>query len=233
MLEYKWQGDGDKCVVFLHGWGGSLVSFGYFAKIVANKGCRVLNVSFSGHGASPPPDGAWGIADYVRPLVELMDSLGIGSATIIGHSFGGRAAIYMAANHPNRVDRLVLIDSAGILPKRGIGYKYRVWRYKRAKAKGKDLSSYGSDDYRALTPNIRESFVRVVNEDLEPTLGRINIPTLLVWGDKDKDTPLYMAKRLQRGIKDSGLVTIKGAGHYSYVDRADIFLGALLSFLGV
>jgi len=218
-------------VVFLHGWGGNLDSFSYFAKNLALSGCRALNIAFAGHGESGPPDGAWGIADYCKPLLELLDTLNIKKISIVGHSFGGRAGIWLSANYPDLVEKLVLADSAGLKPKRGLRYKYKVRKYKRAKAKGKDTSKYGSADYQNLPDSIKASFVKIVNEDLTPLLPKITAPTLIVWGTKDKDTPMYMAKKLQKGIKDSRLVKLKGAGHWGYAERPEAFLPILKSFL--
>jgi len=218
-------------VVFLHGWGGNLDSFSYFAKALAGAGYRTLNIAFAGHGGSAPPTGAWGIADYCKPLLELFEELNITKATLVGHSFGGRAGIWLSANYPDLLEKLVLVDSAGLKPKRGLRYRYKVWKYKRAKAKGKDTSGYGSTDYQNLPENIKASFVKIVNEDLTPLLPKITASTLIVWGTKDKDTPMYMAKRLQKGIKDSGLVRLEGAGHWGYAERAGEFLAILKSFL--
>ena len=229
--EYTQQGEG-RDVVFLHGWGGSLDSFAYFAKAAAGQGYRALNICFAGHGGSDPPDGIWGIADYCGRLIKLLGSLDITKATFVGHSFGGRAAIWLAANRPELVDKIVLVDSAGIPPKRGLRYTYKVWRYKKRKKRGADVSKFGSADYQKINcPYTRATFINIVNEDLSPFLPLIAAPALLVWGARDKDTPMYMAKKLLKGIKDSGLVKIERAGHWSYVDDPNKFLAVLFSFL--
>jgi len=232
MLEYNIQGKGP-VVIFLHGWGGNLESFGWVAKKVAEQGHKTLNISFAGHGASAPPTGVWGIDEHCGQLLDLMDNLGIATATLVGHSFGGRAAIWMAANRPERVDKIVLVNSAGIKPKLSLKKRFRIWRYKRLKARGKNVSKFGSNDYKYLDPNLRAAFVKIVNEDLTPLLPQIAAPALLVWGTRDKDTPMYMAKKLLRGIKDSGLVKIEGAGHWSYTDDPNTFLSVLYNFLQV
>ncbi|MCL2370571.1 MAG: alpha/beta hydrolase [Firmicutes bacterium] len=230
--QYALSGEMDApTVIFLHGWGGSLDSFSYFADKLALTGYRTLNIAFAGHGESDPPTDVWGIADYCKPLLELIKSLDIQKATLVGHSFGGRAAIWIAANHPELVSNVVLVDSAGLKPKRGLRYKYKVWKYKRAKATGKDTSKYGSADYQNLPENIRASFVKIVNEDLTDLLPLITAPTLIVWGTADKDTPMYMAKKLVKDIKDSGLVKIEGGGHWAYAEQAGLFLSILKKFL--
>ena len=89
---------------------------------------------------------------------------------------------------------------------------------------------FGSDDYQNTSGIMRKIFVRVVNENLKPLLNDIQAPTLLVWGDKDEATPLYMAKIMEKEIKDSGLVVFEGAGHYSYLDEYHRFKKVLESF---
>ena len=229
-LSYSCGGEG-KNVLFLHGWGGDLESFSYFAKGAAAAGYRAASIAFAGFGASDPPSGAWGIADYCKDVTELLDSLGMDKVSVVGHSFGGRAALYIAASFPERVDKLILTGCAGLKPKRGLRYRYRVWRYKRLKRKGKDTSKFGSADYKSVSGEMRASFIKIVNEDLTPLLKKIRIPALLVWGKGDKDTPLYMAKRLLKGIKGSGLVKLDG-GHYAYAEKPQEFLRILLHYLG-
>jgi len=218
-------------VVFLHGWGGNLDSFSYFVGKIASSGCRTLNIAFAGHGESDSPDGAWGIADYCKPLLDLLNTLEINKISIVGHSFGGRAGIWLSANYPDLVDKLILVDSAGLKPRRGLRYKYKVWKYKRAKTRGKDTSKYGSADYKALPANIKDSFVKIVNEDLTSLLPKIKASTLIVWGTRDKDTPMYMAKKMLKEINGSGFAKLDGAGHWGYAERPGEFMAILKSFL--
>ena len=78
---------------------------------------------------------------------------------------------------------------------------------------------------------MRKILVTVVNENLLPLLSKIKAPTLLIWGDKDTATPLYMGKIMEKEIKDSGLVVFEGAGHYSYLDDYQRFTVILRNFL--
>lgn len=236
-IYYETAGSADNSpVIFLHGWGGSTASFGGVFNHLSNNHF-VINLDFYGFGKSDIPQRPLAVSDYTDSVIELLEYLGVQNTHIIAHSFGGRVAIKLAAQRPELVGKIILVDSAGLRPKRGIKYYFRVIKYKAAKFlsrffKGIDLSRYGSDDYRALPEVMRGTFVRVVNEDLTRYLGAIKAPTLIVWGENDQDTPLYMAKKLHKHIKNSGLVVLKGAGHYSYLDKFSQFLAVADSFLG-
>ena len=159
----------------------------------------------------------------------LFRSLNIEKATLVGHSFGGRVAIYIAAKYPEKVEKLVLVDSAGIKPRRGIKYRLKILLHKILKKFGKGLK--GSKDYRALSSVMKKTFQNVVNYDETYLLSDITADTAIFWGDKDKDTPLYMARKLNKKIKSSHLFLLTNAGHFSYLDNSGYFLKILSAFI--
>ena len=246
-LHYTESGEGDP-VLLLHGWGGCVESFAPVAAgLCAYR--RAVSVDFPGFGQTPPPPEPWSVTEYKEVLRAFIERLGIAGCDIVAHSFGGRVAILLAAEHPDLVSKLVLADAAGVRPRRTLKYhlKVRMFKLGRRIAKcracmrllgplGKRLQkrveSAGSKDYRALSGVMRRTFVRVVNQDLRPMLGRIAAPTLLVWGRDDTETPLYMGELMEKEIPDAGLVVFDGAGHFSYMDRFDRFMLVLRSFLG-
>ena len=124
-----------------------------------------------------------------------------------------------------------MIDSAGLKPKRGLGYYKKVWVYKLKRKLHLDVSNYGSCDYRALDENMKKVFKSVVNTHLDDFLPFVRAKTLIVFGKDDKVTPAYMAKRFKRKIKNSQLVLLEGAGHFCYVDRKIEFVSQLEKFL--
>ncbi|MBR2967903.1 MAG: alpha/beta hydrolase [Clostridia bacterium] len=202
-------------IILLHGWGGSNVSFFGAYEYLCSLNRDVIAVDFPGFGSSDLPPVEWGIDDYALCISELIFSLRIRKATIVGHSFGGRVALCLG--HREFVERIVLVDSAGLKPRKSIAKEFKIWRYKQAKKAGRDVSEFGSVDYLALPQVMKHVFVRIVNTHLDETMERIACPTLIVWGKRDKETPLYMARRLKRGIKDSTLVLLNG-GHYAYAE---------------
>ena len=228
-INYTDEGDGTP-VLLLHGWGGNVDSFGPFFDSMANNFC-VTTFDFWGFGKSDEPpqnaDTFW----YAQMTKDFMSKLGLQKPLVVSHSFGGRVAIILSAE--NLFDKVVLCSSAGVKPKFSIKKYIKIKKYKIAKRFGKNLKGYGSDDYKKLNPLMQKVFVRVVNDFLESYAKNTVEQTLLVWGKEDKTTPLYMAKKLNRLIKNSGLVTIKGVGHFCFLDDFYTFDLVVKSFFGV
>ena len=179
-------------VVVLHGWGASIETVAPIV-LALERTNAVFALDLPGFGESELPPRAWGVEDYQRYLAAFLDSLGLGRVALVGHSNGGRVAIRMAATEPQRVSRLVLIDSAGIRPKRTVGYYRKVAMAKLGKYAARYLGGPGerlrsrlvahaaSSDY-ANAGAMRPTMVRLVNADLRGLLARIAAPTLLIGG---------------------------------------------------
>lgn len=182
-----------------------------------------------GFGKTPHPDHPLTLADYARGVKDLLSDLGVEDAILIGHSFGGRVAMRLAAEE-SFVRALVLVDSAGIPPRRGVKYALRVLFYKIGKAFGHPSKRAGSADYVALRGAMRKTFVNVVNTSSVPDAKKILAPTLLFWGSEDKETPFYMCKRLRRLIRNSEIVEARGAGHFSYLERPEYAYRVIRAF---
>lgn len=225
---YKGSGGVKDPILLLHGWGASSSAMDGIYGYLASMGRNVYAVDFPGFGKSDLPPESWGIYEYADCINYVISELGLIKPTVIGHSFGGRVAIILGAR--NAVSKLVLCDAAGLKPKLSLKKKIAVMKYKAAKRRGKVPENAGSPDYAALPPAMKKVFVRVVNTHLDGLLKKINAPTLIFWGKNDKETPPYMARRLNRGIRDSGLVMLDGAGHFAYADRPDIFNAAVRVF---
>lgn len=225
-------------VLALHGWGASRQLMTPVAERLAPLGHTVYALDLPGFGATPAPPVAWGVAEYAQFVIAALDALNLPKTHLIGHSFGGRISLVLAASAPERVDKLVLVDSAGVPPRRSRTAELRLSSYKAARATLEAVGArgtaqrlrawyngrYGSADYQQTTGVMRDTFVRVVNQDLRPDAARIKCPALLFWGDGDEDTPLWQGRILEQLIPDAGLVLLAGAGHYSYLDRLDEFI---------
>ena len=197
-------------------------------------------VDFAGFGESCEPNKPFFVADYVIELFDLISKFDVQDLVLVGHSFGGRVAIKFACyfQHEFNKFKLCLVDSAGMKPKRGFLYYLKVKKFKRLKRKAQrnsklqpKLLKYGSSDYKKLSPLMKQTFVNVVNENLELNAKYIKAQTLIVWGEKDKETKLFMARRLKKLIKNSKLEIIKNAGHFSYLDSPQEFLILLDTFI--
>jgi pimeloyl-ACP methyl ester carboxylesterase len=185
-------------------------------------------VDFNGFGETPEPERPYTVGDYAGEVLAVLDKEGIDSAIFVGHSFGGRVAIELGAKFPDAVRGLVLVDSAGIRPKRKPSYYIKIITHKLLRKLGfKGLK--GSRDYRVLSLIMKETFKNVVSYDQSKLLKSITAPTAIFWGKDDVDTPLYMAKKLSK-IPDSNLFFLEG-GHYAYVTDNDRFLRILTAFI--
>ena len=240
-ISYIDVGEGDP-VLLLHGWGCNASH--WRGVIDALKGeHRVIAADIPGFGKSEEPAEPWHAADFCRFFEHFMKALEIVDPVIIGHSNGGRIAIMLAAK--GFAKKLILADSAGIKPRRGVGYYAKVYSYKAAKKilslAGKDdlaekyRDKVGSADYRQASPMMRRILSNVVNEDLRPCLGKIKVPTLLLWGSEDTATPLADGETMERILKEHGvdtaLIVFKGCGHFAYAEDAQRFIHICKAFM--
>jgi pimeloyl-ACP methyl ester carboxylesterase len=226
-----------EAVLALHGWGAESSLMYPVADRLAPLGYRVFMPDLPGFGQSAVPPTTWGVSDYVEFVLAYMSANQLEQVYLIGHSFGGRLGLVLGSEHSGRIRKMALADSAGVPPKRSLNSRLRLSLYKGirgglnkigAKSTANRLSAwygnrYGSADYKSAGA-LRETFVRVVNEDLLPHAARVVCPTLLFWGEKDEDTPLWQGKLLEKTIPDAGLIVYPGAGHYSYLEQLGEFV---------
>ena len=227
VINYKIVGDGIN-VVFLHGWGGNASAFLFVAERLKSF-CRSIVVDFNGFGDTPEPNRPYSVGDYAGEVQSVLEKEGVKKAIIVGHSFGGRVALEIAGKFPDAVNGLVLVDSAGLKPRRKPSYYVKILLHKILKKLG-FRGLQGSRDYRVLSFIMKETFKKVVSYDQTYLLENINTPTLILWGKNDKETPLYMANKLEKKIKDSKLILLEG-GHYAYVEDLANFVKILSAFV--
>jgi pimeloyl-ACP methyl ester carboxylesterase len=228
-------------VLVLHGWGASIEAVLPVITGLENA-ATVYTLDLPGFGESALPPEPWGVEDYQAFVAAFMDALDVERAALVGHSNGGRIAIRMASTEPQRVSKLVLVDSAGIRPKRTLRWYRRVAIAKLGKHAARFLgrpgerlrdllvARAGSTDYLQAGA-MRRTLVRLVNSDLREHLPRIEAPTLLIWGSEDADTSLSAAREMESLIPDAGLVVFEGAGHFSYLDQPARFAAVVRHFL--
>lgn len=232
---------GDLPVLVLHGWGAHLEAVEPIVAALEGE-TRVIALDLPGAGRSDPPPDPWDADDYMRFVLRFLDELGVERVHVVGHSNGGRVGICMAAEHPERVGRLLLCDSAGLPPRRGVKYRAKVGVAKAGKVAGRMgtpgralqerlRARVASTDYLNASEAMRGTFRRLIAMDLSDRLPRIEATTLLVWGEEDEETPLWMAHRMEELIPDAGLAVFEGAGHYSYADDAARFGSVARLFL--
>lgn len=239
-LFYRILGPGDAPVTFIwaHGWGHNHAAFSQIVEGFATRYRHIL-VDLPGFGKSPPPPAHWGITDYADCLARFLETIP-GRKLWIGHSFGCRVGLRLAARHPQAVRGLFLIAAPGL--KRKLPLKKRIysavsvrtfkllkkciplglvdpeWLYRR----------FGSADYRNAGP-LRPVFVRTVNEDLSETARQVRVPVHFIYGEKDTETPPELGVRFQALIPGSSLSVLPGLDHYTVLGEGRHRVAALLA----
>jgi pimeloyl-ACP methyl ester carboxylesterase len=227
-------------VLLLHGTASSLHAWDGWAKPLSATH-RVVRLDLPGFGLTgPDPTGDYSDTRAIRVLIGLMDQLGIERASLVGNSLGGRIAWNFAAQHPERLTRLVLVSPDGFAspgfeydraPKMPLVMKVLPYVAPRGLLKANLAAGYGRPEtlseatltrYRdmLLAPGVRRAILarmaQVILKEPGPTLSRITTPTLLLWGEKDGMIPISNAADYQRYLPDATLVRLPGLGHLPF-----------------
>ena len=236
-INYELEISGESLFVFLHGWGSNL----NLMKPLSSqcKGKSILLIDFPPFGKSDvEPTSPWNLDDYCNLTSEIIsiakkilkdNGITIKRIVLFGHSFGGRVAIKLAY----MADFLVLISSAGLKPRFSFKTKSQILLYKFYKKIGsRKVRNFGSSDYKILSPIMKQTFNNIIREDLSKTCKQIKAKTLIISGNLDSETPLYMAKKFRKLIPNSTLVVIEGGDHFVYLKKPRETNLAILNFLG-
>ncbi len=223
-------GDGPLQVLALHGWGRTRADFDGLLP-----GYEAVALDLPGFGASPAPQQPVGAAGYARLIEDVLGEFDA-PPVVVGHSFGGRVAVALAAARPDSVSGLVLVGVPLVRrerPATGIPWRYRLIR---GAAKAGLVSDerlerarrrFGSADYRAATGVMRDVLVKVVNESYESELARLVCPVRLVWGENDAAVPLAVARGAVDVLADVTLDVVAGAGHDVHLSHPDRMKAAI------
>lgn len=245
-VAYTAIGSGDKLAVVCQGWGTSFGVYEIIANAITDEYTTIL-FDFPGFGNTKEPNESWDVSQYSSFFVDFLEALDIKKATLIGHSYGGRVILEIASNdaYKHLIQKIVLIDSAGIMPERSSQSQFKVRWFKAFKrfvtwapvhALFPDVIDYwiskqGSEDYRNASDVMKGALVKAVNYDQQHLMHKIDAETLLVWGDADDATPLHDGEIMEKKIKNSSLVVFEGCGHFSYAEQPQRFALVLHSFL--
>jgi pimeloyl-ACP methyl ester carboxylesterase len=228
--EYLDEGTG-KVVLFLHGWQDNLHTFDSLVSLLPPT-LRIIRLDLPGFGKSEVPKETWDLNNYVQFVSNFIRKLNIQVYTLVGHSFGGRIAIKGEATKNLQAQKIILICSAGIaknrtfrnsllktLTKIGGLITYIppliFWR----EALRKKMYGFIGSDY-LNTGKLKETFLKIISEDLSMTAKNVTIPALLIWGVNDTETPLADGKKLSQLISGSKLKVISGAGHFVHKEKS-------------
>lgn len=239
LINYYQIGQGRKHVLFLHGWRSNGSVWSQITQKLQDEDLSLYALDLPSFGESPQAKKDLTLGDYTGVVKDFIGKKALGKVTIVGHSFGGRIGIKLAASYPEIVEKLVLVDSAGInLNRQKISFTKFVSKFFKPFFQPKFMQGLrkkiyeklGAEDYLA-TPELKNTFLNIINEDLTENLAKINQPTLLIWGANDKETPLEVEKDMRQRIANSQEVILDGAGHFSFMDKPDSFCAAIKTFI--
>lgn len=213
-------------LVILHGWGQNSSHLKKLAESLSPYVDPYL-IDLPGFGKSKPPKGVWSAYDYAVQLFSKLQEKNIYQFDLVGHSFGGKVALCMAKNFPHSVRKLVLMAPSGLKAKASLKKKLKLYAIKISgrcikkydyvfnKSLYQDyfIPQFGSRDYLSSDDIMRKVLVKSVNEDLKEDFSMIKHPALILWGEKDTDTPYEMGIRLHQLLKNSKLITFPHHGH--------------------
>lgn len=242
-IYFEKYGQGKSNIIILPGWGETRSTFNNLISIL-KEFYTVYIIDYPGFGNSNFPNRDLDIYDYANLIKDFIKINGIDNPILIGHSFGGRISIILTGLYNIPIKKMILMDAAGIKRKKKLNLRIKQLIYKCLKKLGtifpkkmkhiylnRLISIFGSTDFKNLDPNIRKTFIKVINEDLTKYLKGINTSTLLIWGELDKDTPVEDGKIMNTKIEDSGLIIIPNAGHFPYLEYPYYINKIILEFL--
>jgi pimeloyl-ACP methyl ester carboxylesterase len=239
--------DSEKNLLILPGWRRTSAEWGSISQKLGEQTLyNIWVLDLPGFGATPKPSEIWDTYDYTNFTKEFIKKMNISQYCVLGHSFGGRVATILASEatteseditEKDRPQKLILLDSAG-LEKLTIAKKLKILLFKCLKflltpfpsIKTKLQMYLGSTDYKNAG-EMREIFKRVIRDDLKDLLPKIEIPTYILWGNKDQILNVKYAQELKQQIKGSVLRIIWGAQHSPHIEKPEKFLEVMKEIL--
>jgi len=226
-------------LLFLHGWRSDGNVWKKTFEKLHGQNLNLYAIDFPGFGGSENPKKDFVLQDYAEVVLEFMKKLELKNIIIIGHSFGGRVGIKLAAGELQKISKLILVDSAGFVfnpdKKQMMNLIVKTvkpfFKPKFMQPLRKIIyKTIGAEDYLA-TPALQKTFVNIVNEDLSEYMEKLKLQTLIIWGEKDMETPFEFAQMMKNKIKNSELVVFEGAGHFSFLEQPKKFISRLKDFV--
>ena len=244
-IHYEVYGSGSKTILILPGWGETKMTFSTMIHALSSTGkYQIYLIDYPGFGKSPSLQTIFTIYDYASLVKNFLEENSINPYLIIAHSFGGRLAILLNSYYHLSIPKILLMDSAGIPPRKTIRSIFKKYSYRflkklryifpkklRQKYMNFIFSKYASPDYSQLSSKMRCTFQNIIKEDLTKYLEKMTSEVLLIWGENDLDTPVRDAYIMKKHIKNSALILFENAGHFAYLDKPYLTFQIILSFI--
>ena len=220
-------------MLLLHGYLSSKESFYYQTDFLAKSGYRAVVPDMPAFGQSSASDTAWSVGDYAVWLKSFIAAKGLEGCIVVAHSFGARVIFKLLAEEQGLIKKLVITGGAGVVKPRSPAYMRQVKRYRRIKKLFPRYAEkhFGSEEYRSLSPLMRESYKLIVNEDLRGCAEKVRVPTLLIYGSGDTVTPPSEEGEIFHSLIVGSRLEIIDGGHFCFSENSERFNGLLLEFL--
>ena len=236
-------------IIILHGWQSSKEKWQKVKQEIeqyyenTSRNIKIIVPDLPGFKKETKLDRIWNLDDYVEWFKNFSSEVSE-PFFLLGHSFGGRIAIKFAQKYPEKLKGLILVSSAGIKPKKRL-YLYLISAVAKFGRRFSFLPFYSfsreffykyilrKTDYikAEKLSYLKETFKKVIEEDLFPYLSQIKIPCLIIWGEKDKMTPISDAYLMNKKIPNSQLEVLKNIGHFPHIDVPKILTQKIQNFI--
>lgn len=237
-IYYQKVGKG-KNLILLHGWGQDVSTFWPIVDLLRNNFTLWL-IDLPGFGRSSLPVKSWFVKDYAKLVADFIQEQKVTRPIILGHSFGGRITIKLAASYPKLLDKIILVSSAGIKSKLTLKQlfvyliakiiKFMIPNFLNFKFKLRHqlYISIGSENERL--GELKDIFLNISKEDLINDINKINTETLLICGENDDTVPIEDSKKIYHLIKNSGLEVLEGIGHFPHLENPNLLVHYVKDF---
>lgn len=226
-IYYEKHGNNNKTILILPGWGNTRKTFNLLIDYF-KENYTIYIFDYPGFGNSNIPTKDLTIYDYTEIIYNFIQKQKINNPIIIAHSFGGRISTLLNTKYNLKIDKMILIDIAGLKQKKNIKQRikekiYKLLKLLISKIKNKEkyqkklIKIFGSTDYQNLPNGMHQTFKNIINEDLKSYIKNISSECLIIWGQKDTSTPLKDAFQINKLIKNSALIIFPKANHFPYI----------------
>ncbi|MDP2820908.1 MAG: alpha/beta hydrolase [bacterium] len=215
------------CFLILHGWGSKSERWEEIGNLLSNLGFRIIIPDLPGFGESSNLATPWSLDNFVDLIDKFTEFLKIDKFYLLGHSFGGSLAIKSSLRFPYKIEKMFLVASSGIrkktLKKKILFFSSKIFKifsflpfYQFFRKAFYKFIIRKTDYVNIKDSVVKETFLKITKEDLTGLLEFINLPTIIIWGNKDDFTPVKDAYLMNKKIANSKLILIEGADHYLY-----------------
>ncbi|MFC1789617.1 alpha/beta fold hydrolase [Patescibacteria group bacterium] len=227
-------------ILIIRGWESRIKNWQKLIILLENHGYKVYSPDLPGFGQNPPPQNPWSIDDYVGWVSDFCEKNNLSQIFLLGHSFGGGVAVKYSIKYPDKIRKLILVGSA--IVRRKTGHKKPIGKVARWIKKISFMPFYPfirkfayrfvfKSDYPFEEGIMKETYLKVISENLIGYLFQINTPTLIVWGKKDDLTPVKDANLIKEKIRGADLKILPEIGHNLHSEIPGKFADIIINFI--